>query len=174
MHSKIHAQNSFEHDLDLVSRFLGRWKVSVHKSRKIWIIWQKNILKKTLELGKLTIFGRWGGQPDPWKKNCECWSLFHVSPPPCGAHKISPLSSYSKILTDYRNIRTTEMYLAGSYKLQPEAIRIHYWYRRQTGRRVLSLLSAFYFFYHHPWAFLRVPYLWNDPRYPSLSLQVSL
>ena len=45
--------------------------------------------KKTLELGKLTIFGRWG----EWavsqiheKKNCECWSLFHVPPPPWTQH----------------------------------------------------------------------------------------
>ena len=34
LRAKIHAQNSFEHDMDLVSWCLGRWKGSVHKSRK--------------------------------------------------------------------------------------------------------------------------------------------
>ena len=42
--------------------------------------------KKTLELGKHTIFGREGGERVSQiheKKNCECWSIFHILPPPC-------------------------------------------------------------------------------------------
>jgi len=34
LRAKIHAQNTFEHDTDLVSWCSGRWKGSVHESRK--------------------------------------------------------------------------------------------------------------------------------------------
>ena len=37
-------------------------------TRKTYYIWEE---------------GGGGGQPDPRKKNCECWSLFYVTPPPC-------------------------------------------------------------------------------------------
>ena len=39
----------------------------------------KEHLKKTLELGKHTIFGR---DQIHEKRNCECWSIFHVPPSP--------------------------------------------------------------------------------------------
>ena len=87
LHPKNHTQSIFEQDLNLVNWWSGNWKWSAHESRKNRFIWPKNIQKKTLELGKHTIFGRgWGGQPDPRKKS-ECWSLFHILPPPWAKFK---------------------------------------------------------------------------------------
>jgi hypothetical protein len=67
--------------------------------------------KKTLELGKHTIFGReggGGGQPDPRKKNCECWSLFHVPPPPWNdIEKLDPFITLQKRYEEYGSLLFT-------------------------------------------------------------------
>jgi len=56
LQGKTCAQNIFGYDVDLVNWMSGRQKRLVHESKKVDLYDEKHS-KKTLELGKHTIFG---------------------------------------------------------------------------------------------------------------------
>ena len=140
LQSKIHAQNtenSFEHDLDLVSRFSGRWKGLVHKSRKIWIIWRKNIRKKHWNSENL-LYLVGGGRGSARSTKKKLWVL--VSFPRSATPLQSPLIIYTTPFSDKFLKKNKSLGLSRSLTVKKRRASPQ-WLGRRSKMRVLQSTS---------------------------------